>query len=121
MKGAGFWPNEDLEVTLHSDPIELGYPKADANGAYFFTARIPAGVTPGSHHIEVRGLESGAVVKAPITILANGSASTGVKDLANTGAGFTGTAVAIAGGLLLAGIIALAVLYIRRRPTGGTA
>jgi hypothetical protein len=123
MKGGGFWPNEDLEITLHSDPIELGFPSADDSGAYFFTAHIPAGVAPGEHTIQVRGLESGAVVEAAVTVLTPGSPATGVKDLAATGGSNVGVgiAVAVAGGALLAGVIALLFVYFRRRPTGGVA
>jgi hypothetical protein len=123
MKGGGFWPNEDLEITLHSDPIELGFPSAGDSGAYFFTAHIPAGVAPGEHTIQVRGLESGAMVEAAVTVLTPGSPATGVKDLAATGGSNVGVgiAVAVAGGALLAGVIALLFVYFRRRPTGGVA
>lgn len=112
MKGSGFLPNEDLEVSLHSDPIVLGFPTADSSGAFTYTAHIPAGATPGAHTIVVRGLESGATAEAPITILAVGAPSTGVRDLANTGTAWVGTGIAIAGGALLLG---LAGLLIARR------
>ncbi|KQW05117.1 hypothetical protein ASC66_15765 [Leifsonia sp. Root4] len=118
MTGTGFRANEDLEVTLHSDPIILGYPTATADGSFAFTVRIPAGVPAGEHTVIVRGLESGATAEASITVLPLGSPSTGVRDLASTGV-TVGTTLAVAGGALFVGLLALA--FTRRRRTGATA
>lgn len=111
MKGSGFRANEDLEVTLHSDPIVLGYPTADANGNFAFSARIPAGVPAGQHTVIVRGLESGVTASASISVLPVGSASTGVRDLASTGV-TVGFAMAASGIALFIGLGA--VLFARR-------
>ncbi|MFZ4893851.1 fibronectin type III domain-containing protein [Plantibacter sp. Mn2098] len=121
MRGGGFWPNEDLEITLHSDPITLGNLPADAAGGYYYEAHIPAGVAPGAHTITVRGLESGATIDAPITILAVGSPTTGARDLASTGVDGVGIAIAAAGGALLLGTAAFLFVSFRRRTTGGEA
>jgi LPXTG-motif cell wall-anchored protein len=118
MTGSGFRANEDLEVTLHSDPIILGYPTAAADGSFAFTVRIPAGVPAGEHTVIVRGLESGVTAEAAITVLPVGSPSTGVSDLASTGV-TVGTTLAVAGGALFIGLLALA--FTRRRRAGATA
>lgn len=122
IKGGGFASNEDLEVTLHSDPVTLGNFAAEADGSYFATLRIPAGTTPGQHHIEVRGLESGAVVSVAITVLAAGSESTGVRDLAATGSNALaiGIPLALGGAALLAGG-AIVFLRARRKQDGADA
>lgn len=119
MKGSGFAVNEDIEVILHSDPVVLGYPSADDAGDFSFTAHIPAGITPGEHTVIARGLESGVVATASITVLPAGAASTGVRDLASTGFAWFGVSLAIAGLTLLAGMIALIVSRRFRRPAAG--
>ncbi len=108
IKGGGFAADEDLEVTLHSDPVTLGNFSAEADGSYVATLRIPADTTPGAHRIEVRGLESGAVVSVPLTVLAAGSPSTGVRDLAATGS----NALAIGIPLALGGAALLSLIHI---------
>lgn len=120
MKASGFKPNEDMEIVLHSDPVTLGYTKADAAGSVLHTVHIPAGTPAGKHTVIVRGLESGAVTQGEITVLAVGSPSTGVKDLANTGAAWAGPTLFGAGALLLLGL--LGVLFVsRRRAAAGAA
>ncbi|MEC5185456.1 LPXTG-motif cell wall-anchored protein [Cryobacterium sp. MP_3.1] len=119
LKGSGFKPNEDLEVQLHSDPVTLGYPTADASGNFSFTGRIPAGIPAGTHTLVVRGLESGVTAESKITILPLGAPSTGVKDLANTGVVSLGLWLAAAGIALLLGIAGM-VLGRRFRRAEGT-
>ena len=119
LKASGFKPNEDMEIVLHSDPITLGYTKADASGAVLYTAHIPAGAPIGKHTIVLRGLESGATTTADLTVLAIGAPSTGVKDLANTGASWVGSAISAAGALLLVGALGLVFVSRRRHATGG--
>jgi len=122
MKGSGFKPGEDMEVTLFSDPIVLGYPKADGEGNFTFTAHIPAGVPAGTHTLVARGLESGGTAQMTIKVLAVGSESTGVKNLAETGVADAGRVVAYAGFSILAGLgLMLLVRRLRRTSRGGTA
>lgn len=118
MKGSGFTPNEDMEVSLHSDPVILGYPTADASGNFTFTGRIPAGIPAGTHTVIARGLESGVTASASVTVLPVGSASTGVRDLASTGVAQLGTIMALVGITILAGLTLL-ILARRRRTARG--
>ena len=85
-------------------------------------SRIPADTAPGAHRIEVRGLESGAVVSVSLTVLAAGSPSTGVRDLAATGSNALaiGIPLALGGAALLAGGV-IVVLRARRKPDGAEA
>ncbi|PJJ61451.1 fibronectin type III domain-containing protein [Compostimonas suwonensis] len=120
LKGSGFKPNEDMEATLHSDPISLGFTKADASGDVLFSVHIPAGVPAGVHTIVLRGLESGVTAEKTITVLPVGAAPTGVKNLADTGASAVGTALAIGGFTLFAGLLVLfGVRYYRKPRQGG--
>ena len=113
LLASGFKPDEDIEVSLHSDPVTLGYTTADSAGTVRFAAHIPAGTPAGVHHVVVRGLESGAVVQAQIRILAVGSPSEGVRDLAHTGVSGMGPVLMAAGAALLLGVAG--VLFARRR------
>lgn len=68
ISGAGFKPNEQIEIVLHSDPILLGTVRADALGAFTFTTTIPAGAPTGEHTIIATGVESGATTKIGVTV-----------------------------------------------------
>jgi uncharacterized repeat protein (TIGR01451 family) len=56
VNGSGFRPGSDVEVWLHSTPIFLGVTRADDNGAFTATYRIPAAAEVGSHHIVLEGI-----------------------------------------------------------------
>ena len=118
LKVDGFKPNEDSEISLHSDPVVLGFTKADADGTITFTAHIPAGIPAGVHTVVVRGLESGVVAETSIRILAVGAPSTGVRDLASTGLEGVATTLLIGGATLLLGA-GVTVAAKRRRATRG--
>ncbi|WP_339618358.1 fibronectin type III domain-containing protein [uncultured Salinibacterium sp.] len=120
LKVAGFKPNEDVEISIHSDPVVLGYKKADTSGVVSSTLRIPAGIPAGNHRIVVRGLESGALAEAPIRILAAGSESTGVRNLAFTGMGGLSTSLMVGGAVLLLGVAGVVFSRRRRRVDGAS-
>ena len=82
MTGAGFAPTESLQVTLHSDPVDLALAASDAWGAFSTVVPVPRDTPPGAHRIEVRGAASGSAW-ANLTVTA-AAAPTGT--LAVTGA-----------------------------------
>ncbi len=66
VSGSGLKPNEDVALTLHSDPIALGTVRTDANGAFSTTVAIPAAAPAGSHHI--RAVGAGGVAVTAVTV-----------------------------------------------------
>ncbi len=97
----------DYELELHSTPVKLGTFTSGADGTLAATVSIPAGTTPGTHHIVVlrNGVEVGSVeivVTAPPTALAR------------TGADAAPLATTAAVGLATIVIGLVALLVIRR-------
>ena len=82
VTGAGFAPTESLQVTPHSDPVDLALAASDAWGAFSTVVPVPRDTPPGAHRIEVRGAASGSAW-ANLTVTA-AAAPTGT--LAVTGA-----------------------------------
>lgn len=60
VTGAGFAPTESLQVTPHSDPVDLALAASDAWGAFSTVVTVPRDTPPGAHRIEVRGAASGS-------------------------------------------------------------
>lgn len=99
--GSGFTPNGDVQMTLFSDPVDLGIAQADANGDIEFTFSIPAGTPNGMHTLVMTDLQSGAEVRLPIMVAA-GLVVTGV-DSASVGAlGTLATLLMIVGAAFIA-------------------
>lgn len=126
VDGTGFWADEDVEVTLHSDPVTLGTLKANSSGAVSGSFVIPADTVLGVHEVWLLGTQSELSTTAKLTITAaasgggtpgggdggaqpiDGPATGGDTDGAATGGrlAFTGTSsfpLLLAGGLALAG------------------
>jgi hypothetical protein len=120
VRGEGFLPGEQVQIWVHSDPRLLDVVEADGEGAVAATVTIPIDLEPGVHHIEMRGVTSGHMVRsAPFTVLAQDAAgsptaavraATATGTLPRTGAGRTGLAL---GSALLAA--AAATTTIARR------
>ncbi len=53
LRGTGLAPSTTYEVWLESDPVLLGTVTTDADGVFLFVATIPAGTTPGEHHVRL--------------------------------------------------------------------
>lgn len=53
----GFSPNTRLKVTLHSDPVDLGYVDTDEAGNASTEFTLPSGVNPGVHSIQISGAQ----------------------------------------------------------------
>ncbi|ARK06380.1 hypothetical protein B8281_18270 [Cellulosimicrobium sp. TH-20] len=71
LRGTGLAPHAVHEVWLESDPVLLGTVTTDADGAFLFVATIPAGTTPGEHHVRLVPTAGGAdVVSEPFLVLA---------------------------------------------------
>jgi hypothetical protein len=122
---SGFLPFEPVQLTLHSDTVDLGTFNADAVGAVSATVTIPAGIDLGAHVLSATGLTSGRTGTASLTVVAPNSGASPTPSpspsgpaggpLARTG-GPVG-ALALAGLLLVvlgAGYVGLA----RRRRRG---
>ena len=64
----GFKALEDVDVTLHSDPILLGTLTADSQGWIRGSFPIPAEVPLSAHEIHMTGKESGLVMITPVNL-----------------------------------------------------
>lgn len=62
--GLGFIPGEQVTVTVHSSPLDLGTFKADANGKVVVSFTVPADFATGRHTVEFVGAMSGKVITA---------------------------------------------------------
>jgi len=102
VEGGGFAPGETVDVVLHSTPVTIGTPTADARGSFSAAMTIPGDVPAGSHTVVATGAASGRAFSAGVVLA-----------LPATGSGLDAAApTAIGGALLLLGI---ALLAIRRR------
>lgn len=76
ISGAGFQPNEEIDVVLILGPgqrVGLGTVKvdiisADENGAFSVGSTIPMNAQPGVYDIEVEG-NKGSAVKVQLTVI----------------------------------------------------
>jgi hypothetical protein len=58
VQGDGFAPDEQVQATLYSTPIDLGIHTADAHGIVRFSFLVPQHLPVGEHHIVLLGLTS---------------------------------------------------------------
>ncbi len=99
---------------MFSTPRNLGVKEVDSNGRVTFTFNT-AGLGVGAHTIQIKGLQSGIVLRASFTVVAAGagtgsgtlaSGGTAVTSGSGSGLAFTGSnaivPLAFAGGVLLA-------------------
>lgn len=91
VKASGFWPGEDVEVVVHSDPVTLGTLTADASGMVLGSFVIPSSIPPGGHALQLKGLSSERGAGTPITITAADNGSDNGPNTGNTGSGTPGT------------------------------
>ncbi|MBN6039572.1 hypothetical protein [Amycolatopsis sp. 195334CR] len=70
VQGSGFTAGEDVAVVLHSDPVTLPPVKADANGAFSYTAVLPAQLPEGAHRLVFTGARSTVESAAELTVRA---------------------------------------------------
>jgi len=83
---AGFTPNTDVEVYMHSTPVLLGTFRSNAAGVVTATVTIPANAPAGSHTIVFVDTKTGlSVSSAPFTVSAANDASAITPVLASTG------------------------------------
>ncbi|CAD5994001.1 lamin tail domain-containing protein [Agreia sp. COWG] len=122
---AGLAAGTQYAIVLRSDPVTLGTAVAGADGTLTLAgARIPAGITPGSHSITVVAVAdpSTVIASTPITVTAAALAQAGVGAGAGTkpsSLASTGTQpvpLVATGALLLALGAALAFGRMRLRP-----
>jgi hypothetical protein len=64
----GFSPSEQVDATLHSDPIDLGDFTADASGNVTVTFTVPADLPPDPHEVVLTGLSSGHMAAVGFTV-----------------------------------------------------
>lgn len=121
LTASGFGPNTDSTIFILSTPIQLATATADGDGVVRASVTIPNEVQPGSHTIEVRGVDSNETprtVSIPITVAGEVTDTTAAaQPLAATGSGLS-TLILVAGVLAAAGGALL--LQARRRRTAGT-
>lgn len=71
VRGEAFLPGEQVQIWILSDPVLLGVAMASERASVTESVTIPADLAPGVHHIELRGLTSGRVVRSTeLTVLA---------------------------------------------------
>ena len=100
------WPaHTEVEVELHSDPVELRTLTTEANGSITGTATVPEDTTPGTHEIVAIAGDTEASVTITVTAA---SSSVGAGDGGGTGGGLADTGAA--GGLLAILLLGLGTL-----------
>lgn len=142
LRGTGLAPSTTYEVWLESDPVLLGTVTSGADGAFLFVATIPAGTTPGEHHVRLVPVGGGAdVLSEPFLVLAapgephepgtttppgaggaggsGGSAAGGGPGSSRPGLATTGTGLGLVAALAGAAVLTGAAL--RRRAGAGSA
>lgn len=72
----GFLPGENVNISLHSDPVFLGTVKTNAIGSGTLTFVIP-NAPAGLHHIVATGVTSGRISTLPFTVSEATSSGTG--------------------------------------------
>jgi len=116
-----FDPFTDVNVTLHSTPVDLGSTKTDGNGHFSVAITIPTGIDPGQHTL-VASAANGQSASVSITVVAAATTTTAGRATATPasvlGTSTTSTPLAftgldarawlmIAAGCLLTGFIML--------------
>jgi len=107
--GLGFLPGEDVYVTVHSDPINIGKRTADAQGRVPVTFDVPKGFDLSRHTVEFVGVTSG-------TATVSFSVATPTADSSQIQGQTGGTATSQTSGslLVLAGVLVVAGLLVQR-------
>jgi hypothetical protein len=67
VSGSGFAADHEITIVLHSDPIELGTVRSDAEGTFSVTVQIPAIAPVGEHRIEATDGENAAQAGVSVT------------------------------------------------------
>ncbi|MGC7102919.1 hypothetical protein ACPZ19_50360 [Amycolatopsis lurida] len=126
VQGSGFTAGEDIAVVLHSDPVTLPPVKADANGAFTYTAALPAQLPEGAHRLVFTGAQSTVESAAELTVRAAAppivvttEASVPVAQEDGGGKGWIPIAVTAAVLLIVAGTVILLVLRKRAAAAKG--
>ena len=111
LSGSGFGSRAPLTATFDSTPVLPGTLRADANGSFSVTVRIPQDATSGQHTIVVAG-PGGRSVSAPFRVVEPASTGQPVgtpsAPLARTGFDVAGTS-ALALLLVVSGALVLVV------------
>ncbi|QWW19059.1 family 20 glycosylhydrolase [Schaalia sp. 19OD2882] len=68
LTGTGFAPKAKLTVDLHSDPVRLAEPVADADGKFTATLTIPTSTKPGAHTLVVTDRAAQVSAEAKLTL-----------------------------------------------------
>ena len=55
FSGGGMDPGSDVDVTICSDPIDVGSTVADENGNFVIELTVPVGTPPGEHQLVAIG------------------------------------------------------------------
>ena len=107
--GLGFLPGEDVVVTVHSDPINIGRVPADLLGRVPVSFDVPKGFDLGRHTVTFVGAVSG-------TATVSFSVATPAADSSQIQAQSGGTATSQTNGslLVLAGVLVVAGLLVQR-------
>ena len=108
-EGLGFLPGEQVDVTVHSDPINVGRRTADAEGRVPVSFDVPKGFDLGRHTVEFVGVTSG-------TATVSFSVATPTADSSQIQGQTGGTATSQTNGSLfvLAGVLVVAGLLVQR-------
>lgn len=110
IRGAGYAPGGQIDVTIESDPVLLKTVRADAAGTFEATVTIPAGLAPGDHTLKATGphpVGGLRVLSVPITV----ASSSDTVDLARTGSDVVALVIVGAASVLAGG----GILAVRRR------
>jgi LPXTG-motif cell wall-anchored protein len=85
VTGNGWKPDSSVDLTLNSDPVDLGSAEVDETGSFSKTVTIPADTPPGLHTITVTGVDpEGATRTTAVEVTVVSATPTGAAGTTTT-------------------------------------
>lgn len=122
LTATGFSPGEQIDLTLHSDPVQLGSTVAGPAGEMSALVQIPAGTPVGSHTLLATGARSGAVAGAELLVTAAApTVPDPTEESLESGLAWTGASTSLlGGGGILTLLLGVGLVTTRRRKAKNT-
>lgn len=103
VRGSGYAPGGQIDITIESDPVHLATVTADAAGSFEARVTIPAGLPAGAHTLKATGPDPAGglrVLSTPVEV-----AGDPAGPLATTGTSLLWLVVVGAGAIGVGGVV----------------